>query len=81
MTDYNVVTVEEVTAVVVTQGEASVGVIVTAGEQGPRGADGPNAIGGFIVSLSNPAFGDILSLGDNQWVNTAATTLTDGGNF
>lgn len=81
MTDHTVVTVDEITAVIVTSNDSPVGIIVTAGEQGPSGPSGPNTIGGFTVSLSNPAFGDVLSLGDNQWVNTPTATLTDGGNF
>lgn len=51
------------------------------GNVGPQGPPGPNDIGGYPVSISNPAQSDVLSFTSLTWSNTAQAEITDGGNF
>jgi len=77
--DFEVVqTTEEITVVVLDEQPAE---IISEGVMGPPGPPGNNLVGGYAVALSNPQPGDVLSFGDNKFVNTSAASLTDGGNF
>ena len=74
---------------VVDQNNVSVNVVPPArntitidrGLVGPVGPPGPNEIGGFPVNITTVQQYDVLMFGTNEWVNTAQTEITDGGNF
>jgi len=49
--------------------------------RGQPGPPGPNAIGGYPISVSNPSNYDALMFLDNEWTNVPQVEITDGGNF
>jgi hypothetical protein len=55
--------------------------IIGRGQQGPPGLSGNANIGGKPVNITNPSLGDVLSYGDDAWINAPQTALADGGNF
>ena len=48
---------------------------------GPAGPAGPNAIGGYPISITTPQNYDALMFVSNQWTNIPQTEIADGGNF
>lgn len=55
---------------------------ITVSAVGPQGAPGPNAIGGYEVTVDEIADGDVLSFAaaNSRWTNRRQENLTDGGN-
>lgn len=51
------------------------------GPQGPQGNPGPNAIGGYPITVASATNGDVLSFNGSAWYNRLQETLADGGNF
>lgn len=49
--------------------------------RGLPGPAGPNAIGGYPISVSSPSNYDALMFLDNEWTNVPQVEITDGGNF
>jgi hypothetical protein len=49
--------------------------------RGVAGPPGPNAIGGYPISVSSPSNYDALMFLDNEWTNVPQVEITDGGNF
>jgi hypothetical protein len=50
--------------------------------RGVAGPAGPNAIGGYPISLSGvPQNYDALMFNTGAWTNIPQTEITDGGNF
>ena len=50
--------------------------------RGVAGAPGPNAIGGYPISLSGvPQNFDALMFNTGAWTNIPQTEIADGGNF
>lgn len=68
------------TSVIEVGGETS---ILTAGIQGPSGPPGEAFVGGYSVTVTSLATGDVLSFDgvNSRWQNVKAVDLTDGGNF
>ena len=50
-------------------------------DRGIAGPPGPNAIGGYPISVSNPSNYDALMFLDNEWTNVPQVEITDGGNY
>jgi hypothetical protein len=50
-------------------------------DRGLVGPAGPNAIGGYPISVSTPSNYDALMFLDNEWTNVPQVEITDGGNF
>lgn len=80
------VTVTTTENLVTVQQSSAPGIItaVTVGPQGPTGPKGDSggaSIGGYDVSISNIAVGDILAFSGTTWFNDPQAHLTDGGNF
>ena len=50
-------------------------------DRGLIGPAGPNAIGGYPISVSTPSNYDALMFLDNEWTNVPQVEITDGGNF
>lgn len=78
MTD--IVEVAPQSSIVSVDGDTSV---LSVGVQGPAGPPGSAVIGGYGVTVTSLATGDVLSFdgANSYWKNTKATDLTDGGNF
>jgi hypothetical protein len=68
------------TSIIEVGGQTSV---VSVGIQGPSGPPGNAIIGGYSVTVSSLATGDVLSFdgANSYWKNVKAIDLTDGGNF
>jgi hypothetical protein len=49
--------------------------------RGLPGPSGPNAIGGYPISVSTPSNYDALMFLDNEWTNVPQVEITDGGNY
>jgi hypothetical protein len=49
--------------------------------RGVQGAAGPNAIGGYPISVTTPQNYDALMFVSNEWTNIPQTEISDGGNF
>lgn len=49
--------------------------------RGMVGPPGPNAIGGYPISVSSPSNYDALMFLDNEWTNVPQVEITDGGNY
>ena len=45
------------------------------------GPAGPNAIGGYPISITSASNYDALMFLSNEWVNIPQAEITDGGNF
>lgn len=54
--------------------------VITEGLQGPPG---PSGIDGYVVSITLPEEGDLLTFNANNsiWTNVNRTSVSDGGNF
>jgi hypothetical protein len=50
-------------------------------DRGFVGPPGPNAIGGYPISVSTPSNYDALMFLDNEWTNVPQVEITDGGNY
>lgn len=77
---HSIVVVREPTQRVVVVREPQTSITVTA--VGPQGHPGPNAIGGYEITIADIADGDVLSFASasNRWTNRRQENLTDGGN-
>lgn len=49
--------------------------------RGMTGPAGPNAIGGYPISITNAQNYDALMFVSNEWVNINQLEIADGGNF
>jgi len=50
-------------------------------DRGIAGPPGPNAIGGYPISVSSLSNYDALMFLNNEWTNVPQVEITDGGNF
>jgi hypothetical protein len=56
-------------------------ITIDRGVAGPAGPPGPNAIGGYPISITGAANYDALMFYNGNWVNVPQVEITDGGNF
>lgn len=60
---------------------ASQTIQIDRGIAGPQGPAGPNAIGGYPISIDNPQEYDALMFKAEEWTNIPQEEISDGGNF